>query len=76
MVRSYTSPWPTYSPGELNIALHDRNALCVDRAKVPDQIPSDFVGFDAVFAGGEGLELTRLRIDERGKLPPLLEGRG
>ena len=52
---SYTSPRPTYSSSELNVALHDRNALCVDRAKVPEQIPSDSAGFDAVFVRG-GLE--------------------
>ena len=49
--RSYTSPRSTYSSSELEIALHNRNALCVDRAKVPDGIPSDFERFDAVFVG-------------------------
>ena len=70
--RSYTSPWPTYSPSELNVALHDRDALCVDRTKVPEQTPLDLLGLTP-FCGSE---LTRLRIDEQGRLPPLLEERG
>ena len=60
-MRSYTSPRPTYSPSELNVALHDRDALCVDRTKVPEQIPLDSVGFDAVFVGrGEGTRNLRV----------------
>ena len=45
----------------------------MDCAKVPGQISSDPVEFDAVFVGRG---LTRLQTDERGRLLPLLEERG
>lgn len=41
--RSYASPRPTYSPSELDIALHDCYALRMNRTKVPKEIPSDFI---------------------------------
>lgn len=77
-MRSYTSPRPTYSSSELNIALHNGNALRMDRTKVPKRIPSDFVGFDTVFVrkGLKEVGLTHLRIGELGRLLPLLEERG
>ena len=45
----------------------------MDRVKVPSQISSDPVEFDAVFVGRG---FTHLRIDERGRLLLLLEWRG
>lgn len=52
--------------------MHNRDALRMDRAKVPKHTSSEFIPFNMNI----GFELTRLRIGGPDRLPRPLEGQG